>query len=188
MYQFGTGFLFVSASFDDKNHVFAVRLAKPSTSNLNFPSKDGGLLRHMFECKNNFVDEGSDFSMKIDSQSLLKLVSENPVAAVQFFTLLFQVFFYLSISAITDHTDHFFIVLGIFGHSCWHSSTFTVKRGSTKSQESTRSIWQSYRCISCPWDQWKVWFLSSHSADIMIDGNLMLYLFCAGVLYISMLL
>jgi hypothetical protein len=103
MYQFGTGFLFVSASFDDKNHVFAVRLSCPNTSNSSFPSKDGGLLRHMFECKNNFVDENSDFSMKIDNVALLKLVSENPVAAVQFFTLLFQVFFYLSISAITDH-------------------------------------------------------------------------------------
>ena len=96
MYMFGTGFLFASAAFDDKNHVFAVRLATPSTSNTQFPARDAGLMDSMHHCKDNFEYSNPDisdkpFNLKIDNVALLKLISESPVAAVQFFKTLFQV-------------------------------------------------------------------------------------------------
>lgn len=104
MYMFGTGFLFVSAAFDDKNHVFAVRLATPSTSNTSFPARDSGLLDSMFMCKDIFesndkLSQSEPFKLKIDNVSLLKLISESPVAAVQFFKTLFQVNRYLMATA-----------------------------------------------------------------------------------------
>jgi hypothetical protein len=91
MYQYGAGFLFVSAAFDDKAHVFAVRLAIPSTNNSSFPAKDGGLLEQMFNCEETFKEIGTPFTMKIDDTSLLRLISDSPVASVQFFRTLFEV-------------------------------------------------------------------------------------------------
>ena len=91
LYQYGAGFLFVTAAFDDKAHVFAVRLAIPSTSNRSFPAKDGGLMKQMFDCKELYEEIGTPFSMKIDDTTLLKLISDSPVASVQFFRTLFEV-------------------------------------------------------------------------------------------------
>ena len=91
MYQYGAGFFFVSAAFDDKAHAFAVRLAVPSTNNCTFPAKDGGLLKQMFDCKDKFEEFGTPFTMKIDDTSLLRLISDSPVASVQFFRTLFEV-------------------------------------------------------------------------------------------------
>jgi hypothetical protein len=91
MYQYGPGFLFVSAAFDDKASCFAVRLAIPSNSNSSFPAKDGGLMDQMFNCKDVFEEEGTPFVMKITDTALLKLVSESPVASVQFFKTFFEV-------------------------------------------------------------------------------------------------
>jgi hypothetical protein len=74
--------------------VFAVRLAIPSTSNSSFPAKDGGLMDQMFDCKDVFQENNSPFTMKIDDTSLLKLISDSPVASVQFFRTLFEVCVY----------------------------------------------------------------------------------------------
>jgi hypothetical protein len=98
MYRFGTGFLFVSAALDDKNHVFAVRLSIPSTSNTRFPATDSGFQHQMFEKKDMFTEDGileenQPFLLKIDNKSLIKLMSESPVAAVQFYKTLFEVHF-----------------------------------------------------------------------------------------------
>ncbi len=89
--MYGPGFLFVSAAFDDKASCFAVRLAIPSKSNCSFPAKDTGLMGQMFNCKDVFEEEGTPFSMKINDTALLKLISESPVAAVQFFKTFFEV-------------------------------------------------------------------------------------------------
>ena len=91
MVQFGGGFLFVSAAFDDKASCFAVRLSVPSSSNSSFPAKDGGLMDQMFSCKDMFEEVGTPFRMKIDDTSLLKLIAESPVASVQFFKTFFEV-------------------------------------------------------------------------------------------------
>ena len=39
-----------------------------------------------------FKEEGTDFEMKIDDLSLLKLISDAPVAAIQFFKIFFTAF------------------------------------------------------------------------------------------------
>jgi hypothetical protein len=91
MYQFGGGFLFLSAAFDDKASCFAVRLSVPSNSNCSFPAKDGGLMNQMFKCKDTFEEAGTPFRMKINETALLKLIAESPVASVQFFKTFFQV-------------------------------------------------------------------------------------------------
>ena len=90
MHQFGTGFLFISASFDDRNHVFTVRLAVPSQSNTAFPARDNGLLKQMHECKDVFNENNGPFKMKITETALIKLAADNPVAAVQFFKTFFE--------------------------------------------------------------------------------------------------
>ena len=91
-YRFGTGFIFASAAFDDRRHVFAVRLSIPSTSNHQFPAIDNGFRQQMENCKETFNEEGTEFTMPIDDVTLLKLVSENPAGAVQFFKILFEAF------------------------------------------------------------------------------------------------
>ena len=91
MYQYGPGFLFVSAAFDDKSSCFAVRLSVPSNSNSSFPAKDGGLMDQMFNCKDTFEEVGTPFRMKINDTALLKLIAESPVASVQFFKSFFEV-------------------------------------------------------------------------------------------------
>jgi hypothetical protein len=91
MYQYGPGFLFVSAAFDDKASCFAVRLATPSSSNSSFPAKDSGLMDQMFNCKDVFQEKGTPFVLKIDEPALLKLIAESPVASVQFFKTFFEV-------------------------------------------------------------------------------------------------
>ncbi len=98
MYRFGTGFLFVSAALDDKNHVFAVRLAIPSTSNTRLPATDSGFQNQMYHRKNLFIEDGileenEPFKLPIDDKALIKLMSEAPVAAVQFYKTLFEVHF-----------------------------------------------------------------------------------------------
>ena len=90
MYQFGTGFLFVSASFDDRNHVFTVRLGVPSKSNTSFPARDNGLRKQMYECKPELIEDNGSFKLKITEQALIKHAADNPVAAVQFFKTLFE--------------------------------------------------------------------------------------------------
>jgi hypothetical protein len=90
MYQFGTGFLFLSASFDDRNHVFTVRLGVPSKSNTSFPAKDNGLLQQMYDCDPQFNETDGPFKLKITEQALIKHAADNPVAAVQFFKTLFE--------------------------------------------------------------------------------------------------
>jgi hypothetical protein len=92
MYRFGTGFIFLSASFDDKRHCFTARLAIPSSSNQQFPALDHGFRAQMEKCADAYSEEGSDFSMLIDDVNLLRLASESPVAAVQFFKTLFHAF------------------------------------------------------------------------------------------------
>jgi hypothetical protein len=94
--MFGTGFLFASAAFDDRNHVFAIRLSTPSTSNTHFPARDAGLMDSMHHCKETFQYSNPNisdkpFNLKIDNVALLKRISESPIAAVQFFKTLFQV-------------------------------------------------------------------------------------------------
>ena len=91
MYQFGAGFLFITAAFDDKASCFAVRLSVPSNSNCSFPAKDGGLMDQMFNCKDTFEAAGTPFKMKINDTALLKLIAESPVASVQFFKFFFEV-------------------------------------------------------------------------------------------------
>ena len=93
--MFGTGFLFVSAAFDDKSNTMAVRLSIPSNSNLQFPARDNGFMKQMYDLKDNFVEEnhvlGDPFIMPIDSVSLIKFMADSPVAAVQFYKTLFEV-------------------------------------------------------------------------------------------------
>ena len=123
--MFGTGFLFVSAAFDDKNHVFAVRLATPSTSNTDFPARDAGLMDSMFSCQDKFLysrtkgTETDEFKLKIDNVSLLKLISESPVAAVQFFKTLFQVNLSLPVAADGSLIVLKFFYIRHFWTFCW---------------------------------------------------------------------
>jgi hypothetical protein len=91
--RFGTGFLFVTASFDDKNHIFAIRLATPSTSNSAFPARDNGFRACMEDCSPSFKD--AEFQLPITDTDLLKLISASPVAAAQFFRTLFEAFLYI---------------------------------------------------------------------------------------------
>ena len=91
--RFGTGFLFVTAAFDDKSHCFAIRLANPSTSNSAFPATDSGFRASMENCSDTFKE--ADFSLPINETALLKLISSSPVAAVQFFRTLFEAFLYV---------------------------------------------------------------------------------------------
>ena len=48
-------------------------------------------MKQMFDCKELFEEIGTPFSMKIDDTTLLKLISDSPVASVQFFRTLFEV-------------------------------------------------------------------------------------------------
>ena len=92
MYRVGTGFIFLTCSFDDKNNTLAVRFATPLSSNSTFPARDGGLQYQMHNRTNVFEEEDSDYTMKIDDVSLLRLISDSPVAAVQFFKKFFEAF------------------------------------------------------------------------------------------------
>ncbi len=108
MYQFGTGYLFVSAAFDDKNNTIAVRLSIPSNSNLQFPAKDNGFLKQMYDLKDSFVEEnvvlGDPFVMPIDNVSLIKIMADSPVASVQFYKTLFEVQYIFLMPISTQHT------------------------------------------------------------------------------------
>ncbi len=78
--------------------MFAVRLAIPSTSNTRFPATDSGFQHSMFEKKEMFIEDGiledhEPFRLAIDNKALIKLMSESPVAAVQFYKTLFEVHF-----------------------------------------------------------------------------------------------
>jgi hypothetical protein len=92
MYRVGTGFIFLTCSFDDRNNTLAIRFATPSSSNTSFPARDGGFQDQMHNCASMFKEDNGDFEMKIDEVSLLQLISESPVAAVQFFKLFFECF------------------------------------------------------------------------------------------------
>ena len=85
----------MTASFDDKNHLFSIRLANPSTSNTNFPATDSGFRATMEECSPIFSHSEPEISLPIDDISLLRLISSSPVASVQFFRTLFEAFLYI---------------------------------------------------------------------------------------------
>ena len=94
--------MFVSAALEDKNHVFAVLLSIPSTSNDRFPATDSGLQSQMFEKKETFTEdvplqELDPYCMPLHNTALIKLMSESPVAAVQFYKTLFEVRFQIYI-------------------------------------------------------------------------------------------
>jgi hypothetical protein len=49
----------------------------------------------MESCIPTFRDEGAPFELAINDVALLKLISSNPVASVQFFKTLFEAFLYV---------------------------------------------------------------------------------------------
>ncbi len=87
--------MFVSAAFDDENSTMALRLSIPSNSNSQFPARDNGFLKQMFDSKDNFEEEnvalGDPSVMPIDNVALIKIMADSPVAAVQFYKTLFEV-------------------------------------------------------------------------------------------------
>lgn len=85
----------MTASFDDKNHIFSIRLATPSVSNTSFPATDSSFRANIEKCNTTFKHSDPEIELPIDDVSLLRLISSSPVASVQFFRTLFEAFLYI---------------------------------------------------------------------------------------------
>ena len=113
MYRFGIGFIFASAAFDDKNHVFCFRLSTQHRSNETFPAKDAGFREHMHKKETVFNEHSPDhpdfdveLNYPIDDIALLQLASSNPAAAVVFFKTLFEAFIECLLGVTSQHRSN----------------------------------------------------------------------------------
>ena len=96
MQRFGSGLVFLTMAFNDKDNALAIRLAHPSRSNKGFPAQDSGLRQCREDGASEFVEAddgdgpGHTVVLPIKDERLLSLMANNPVAATFFFKLLFE--------------------------------------------------------------------------------------------------